>query len=164
MTRPLSPSALVRAAKHEDAVQISEILLYYAPLVVTDRDSPWAQEIFAGSTVEAVRARLSDTSYVFLCAERDSRITGIISLHDNKAIAHFFVRDGCRGQRIGSALWQNARELSLSKGNDVAIDVKSTLEAEPIYRHFGFEAVGEPQSQDGVHFVPMRFRFPSAVG
>lgn len=154
---------MVRFAKYEDAPQISAILLHYAPLVVTERESAWAQRIFAASTVEAVRASLSDASYVFLCAERSSQIAGIISLHNNSAIGHFFVREGLRGQGIGSALWHHAKQLSLTKGNDGAISVKSTLEAEPIYTHFGFEAVGEPRAQDGVHFVPMRFRFQGAV-
>jgi len=159
MVRQPLPIPAVRLARYEDASQISAILLHYAPLVVTEQNSPLAQKIFAGSTVDGVRARLSDARYVFLCAERESQITGIISLCDNCTIVHFFVRDGFRGQRIGSALWQHARQLSRSKGNDVAINVKSTLEAEPIYRHLGFEAAGEPQAQDGVHFVPMRFRF-----
>ena len=58
-------------------------------------------------------------------------------------------------------LWLSIQQQALGQGNSGWFSVNASLNAEPMYAHFGFECTGDVKTQQGVRFVPMHYSIPS---
>ncbi|MFD2452950.1 GNAT family N-acetyltransferase [Ideonella paludis] len=92
---------------------------------------------------------------LFLVAERDERVVGMIMVKDLSYVGQFFVAADVQGQGIGSALWAAALSRVQCERGATEFTVYASIAAEPVYRRFGFLPTGPATVQGGFHCVPM---------
>ena len=107
--------------------------------------------------VDAFRAFITDggifKTVEFFGAFEDGDLCGVIAMREQRRhICLFFVPGEYQRRGIGRALWEHILAIS----DAAAITVNSSPFAVPVYRKFGFEAVGAEQMTDGIIYTPMR--------
>lgn len=91
----------------------------------------------------------------FFGAFEDDELLGVLATRgDREHIASFFVEVEHQGRGIGRQLF----EYLLENSSSPYITVNSSVNAEPVYRKFGFTNTGSRQMSDGITFIPMEYR------
>jgi len=96
---------------------------------------------------------LNDEYHNFIYKIRGD-VAGYLSLKGNSHLYHLFVSEVHQGQGISRHLWNHAMNEYTSE----VYTLRSSLFAVPIYKKFGFKAVGEVGEKDGIGFQPMELR------
>lgn len=151
----------IGAASPSDAQAISALILELSVPFYLSPSREGAESFLASISAEAERAYLSASNFSFHVARSGRDLAGFVALRDNAHLFHLFVARPFQGQRLASRLWEIVRTEALRAGNPDAFTVNASLNAVPVYEHFGFAAQGEVQRMQGVAFQPMR-RSPAA--
>jgi predicted GNAT family N-acyltransferase len=82
----------------------------------------------------------------------------MLELRGSDHIAMLFVDD--RGRGVGKALVERALQMCKEETEGLEeVKVHASLYAVPIYSKLGFKAEGPEQTENGITFVPMVFRY-----
>ena len=81
-------------------------------------------------------------------------ILGIIATKDITHIALFFVDGKYHRSGVGRQLWRTV----LADNNCNEITVNSSIYAQEVYKHFGFEQADTIQESDGIKYIPMKYK------
>ncbi|WP_332939868.1 GNAT family N-acetyltransferase [Lysobacter sp. CCNWLW3] len=142
---------MVRPAHASDADEISGLITGWAHHYLEDPAPPEAGPFLATLTPSATAERIESPSFRYYVAEGTTGLCGVIALRERSPLYHLFVRSDSHGQGIARALWEQARSDSGSQ----TFVVNSSLPAIPVYERFGFVAKAEPQTKNGLVYVPM---------
>jgi predicted N-acetyltransferase YhbS len=153
----------IRPAEPDDASQISALVCILADALLVDPMSEEARSFYAVMQPARIASNMAKEDRFYLVAEVAGEIVGMILVLNNNYIGQFFVQGTRQGQGIGSALWRAALSRAKQAGSDGAFTVKSSLGAEPIYQHLGFQAVGGESVDSGFRFIPMNRGATSAA-
>ena len=93
-----------------------------------------------------------------LVAEENDRIIGMLELKGFDHIAMLFVE--IQGRGVGRELVEQALQICRQGGQAVQrVTVHASQYAAPIYRKLGFEVEGNEQTENGITYLSMFFRF-----
>ncbi len=103
-------------------------------------------------------ARRSKEAGMVLVAEEDHRIVGMLELKDLDHISMLFVETQGRG--VGRELVEQALQICREGAPEVQqVTVHASRYAVSAYGKLGFEADGPEQTENGITYLPMVFRF-----
>ena len=98
----------------------------------------------------------SRTGYLYLVAEIDGQVAGVITMKDRSHIYHLFIDGPYHGRGIGKALWVHMLERLKEDGPlPKVFTVNSSDFALDFYPKLGFQPTGPKQEMDGIPFTPM---------
>lgn len=147
---------IFRQAKNSDAKILSELLVRVArPLKASDFAEDGWEFMLTLVTPEKMLAKIKDENYFIICAEKDRKIVGFITVLFFEKIDQLFVCDSVRYQSVASQLWQQAKIICEQSGRGESYYVKSSSYAIGFYQKLGFSVKGEKQIVNGCSFQLM---------
>ncbi|MEL7670179.1 GNAT family N-acetyltransferase [Methanobacterium sp.] len=85
------------------------------------------------------------------------KLVGAVALMDFCHVSLLFVDTEYQCNGIAKSLFAKALELCIQKNPELGeITVNSSTYAVPIYKKLGFHIAGEPTTNNGITFVPMK--------
>jgi GNAT superfamily N-acetyltransferase len=145
----------IKPAAIEEAEEISNLIHGLCNPFFASPNGEGAGSFLESISPDAIRKYISSNNFVYLTGKIDEKLIGIIAIRDNKHIFHFFISPSSQGKGLGRRLWHEVKEVALKAGNSGEFTVNSSLNAVPIYAAFGFKAVGEERTTNGIRFQPM---------
>lgn len=143
-----------RIVTRQDAAEISALVISSAENAKADfSDDSW-QTFLQMNDQQAMLQRINDPQTLIYCVERNSKLAGMISMHDLQKIELMFVLSEFTKQGIARLLWQHVRKKCEDQGNHF-FWARSSSNAIPVYQSFGFESRGAPSSSYGITFQLM---------
>ena len=152
-----------RLANQADAAAISSLVLSLASDMLVEPEGEEAQRFYAAMSPMALTTYLEMPSRLYVVAEVEGQVQGMIMVRENNYIGQFFVALPHQGKGIGSALWHFALAQARSFGGTGEFKVNSSLAAVPVYSRFGFTVTGTAEVENGFKFIPMRRQAESAA-
>ncbi|WP_076421203.1 GNAT family N-acetyltransferase [Colwellia sp. UCD-KL20] len=144
----------IRVANKNDVPKICTLVksLSYFYLESDKAELPnWFAETL---TTEAFQNRVKSNEYHNFVYESHGEIVGYLALKNNSHLYHLFVSESYQGKGISRCLWNHA----LTKCVSDIYTLRSSLFAVPIYKKFGFKAVGDAREKDGIGYQSMELR------
>lgn len=151
-----SGDVTMRSGRPADAESISALVVALSDSFYTEPDRAGAEAYLEKVSPDAERRYLAAGNFRFLVLERDGRIVGLVAVRDAKHLFHLFVAQEMQGRGWARKLWDAARTAAIAAGNPGAFTVNASLNAVPLYEHFGFVADGEIRRVNGIAYRPMR--------
>jgi GNAT superfamily N-acetyltransferase len=148
----------VRRGTPADATAFAALIARFQPMLTLDPSGAGAERYLASVSETAEREYLESPRYSYFVAERAGELAGFIAVRDGTHVFHLFVAPESQGQGVATALWDRAREHSVNIGSASEFTVNSSLNAVPIYEHFGFVPSGAKVHMHGIAFLPMSLR------
>lgn len=139
-----------------DALATSQLISQFAPDFCLNPDRSGADLFLQSVSESAEFSYLNDARYHFILAWHGETLGGFIAMRDLSHLFHLFVNPSFQKQKLASILWQRARQHAAAQGHAGGFTVNSSLNAIPVYEHFGFQAKGEIVEMHGIAFLPMK--------
>jgi len=148
---------LIRTATIDDAQAISELLVTLSRAHIAPAFGEEGRQILLNSmTPEAIEGFMA-AGFRYHVAVEEDRVVGVVGTRDESHLFHLFVADAFQGQGLATRLWHVGRDACLASGSNPGyFTVNSSLNAQQVYLHFGFEPLGGVREGGGVRDVPMR--------
>jgi GNAT superfamily N-acetyltransferase len=146
----------VRLSTPTDAKAVSALVLSLVDDMLVDPEGEEAQRFYASMSPNEVTKYMEMPTRFYVVAEVDGQVQGMIMVRNDNYIGQFFVSHAHQGKGLGSALWQFALTHARQLGGAGQFTVNSSLAAVPVYKRFGFVALGAPEVASGFKFIPMR--------
>lgn len=145
----------IREATRGDVAAISELLIQLAERFIVGSYSEEGRDTLLKSfSPKAIHAYF-EQGYRYHVGETDGTIIGVVATKDNGHLYHLFVHETCQGRGYARALWEVAKADCLARGSPGRFTVNSSLNAQDVYRAFGFEPIDGIRDSGGVKFIPM---------
>ena len=119
-------------------------------------DGAGAEPFLESISEPAIRGYVSANNFLYLVAEDEGELAGVIALRDNSHIYHLFVALPHQRKGLGRSLWLLVKQAALQGGNGGRFTINSSLNAVPVYERFGFIPIGPKVEKHGVAFMPMQ--------
>jgi GNAT superfamily N-acetyltransferase len=146
----------IRTATAKDARPISKLILAVANYFTVNPHGEGADDFLKTIQPQEICRYISAENFIYMVAEINVEIGGVVGLRDHKHLYHLFVAPQHQRKGIARALWENARDKAIAAGNIEGFTVNSTRYAVPVYERFGFIATGPIVETHGIAFVPMK--------
>jgi GNAT superfamily N-acetyltransferase len=147
----------IREATLADVPSLSELAIAAVePYKQIDFDEVGWERFVAANSLTTTKWRLQNDVYFCLCALRDNKVVGFITIKDFEKIDQLFVEP--KNQRLGIArsLWQYAKEKCLTYSSPRTFWVRSSSYAIPVYESFGFAKIDTLQNESGTTYQLMK--------
>ena len=146
----------IRRATVTDAECISTLLTTLSKrFIAAGLSNEGVNNLLDSMTPSAVRGFFTE-GYRYHVGTVDQNIIGVVGTRDNSHLFHLFVDEKFHGKRYASELWQTGREACLDAGNPGYFTVNSSLNAQEVYKRWGFVPLGGIREGGGVRDIPMR--------
>ena len=96
--------------------------------------------------------------YPVICAYKDRKVIGVLSMRNDSHISLLFVRREFQRKGIGTKLLEKCKDYCMSKGIE-AVTVNAIATGVPFYVANGFEAVEAARVEHGLGYTPMILKF-----
>lgn len=146
----------IRAAKPDDAENISKLICELVDKFITDDFSPSGREFLLSTMTPGTISWNMQTEYRYHVAEADGAMVGVVAVKGNTHLYHLFVAERYHRKGIARKLWQRAMKECLLEGNPGEFTVNSSSYAREVYKQLGFVAQSGPQEKHDVRFFPMK--------
>jgi len=141
----------IRVAIKEDVDQVCALVTSLSHFYLENKGDELPVWFANTLTKTAFVERFESSEYYNVVYEVDGNIAGYLSFKSHSHLYHLFVSEDYQRQGIAKQLWENATSVYPSD----CYTLRSSLFAVPIYQAFGFRAVGEAGSKDGISYQPM---------
>jgi GNAT superfamily N-acetyltransferase len=149
-------SMIIRPATRTDSAAISELLSFlsgkYIAIEFTDEG---VKNLLGSMTPEAISGFL-DSGLRYHVGEIDDELIGVVGTRDNSHLFHLFVDDRFQGRGFATQLWEVAKIACIEAGNSGYFTVNSSLNAQEVYKGWGFSPIGGVREGGGVRDIPMK--------
>ena len=146
----------IRGGVATDAAEISALLSTLADrFIVTEFSEEGRRNLLNSMTPAAIEQFFAD-GYRYHVAVDGGEIVGVVGTRDNSHLFHLFVAESYQGQGLSSRLWHVGRDACLDAGNPGFFNVNASLNAQNVYRRWGFEPIAGVREGGGVRDLPMR--------
>ncbi len=145
----------VRVASPADAQRISALIQALSKPFLVSPSGEGAESFLASISESAIHGYVSSHNFVYLVAESENELAGVVALRDNSHLFHLFVAQRFQGKGCGAELWQMVKSGATRAGNPGKFTVNSSLNAVPVYERFGFVVSGPVVHTHGIAFQPM---------
>jgi GNAT superfamily N-acetyltransferase len=146
----------LRTATAADAPAASALIRAVSASFTLAPDGAGAEAFFASVSEAALRGYIADPLFDYRVATVAGTLAGLVAVRGDSHLYHLFVAPEHAGRGLARRLWDSARAAALARAGPAAFTVNATLNAEPVYAHFGFVRTGAVQHMHGIAFVPMR--------
>jgi len=144
----------IRVVSPDDVKHISQLVKDLAHFYSNDSESTLPTWFTTTLTDSEFLKRIENKEYSNFLYEVEGIVVGYISIKNNNHLYHLFVSEQYQRKGIAKQLWRHAANKCMSN----TYTVRSSLNAVPIYKKFGFVESGLAQHKDGVGFQPMVFK------
>ncbi|MEM6986648.1 MAG: GNAT family N-acetyltransferase [Pseudomonadota bacterium] len=141
----------IRRATPDDGAAISALLHALTPVFFDDPNTVLPEPVRLSFDPAGCRERISDPMYLNWVAEADARVIGYASLRERRHLYHLFVARDHQRRGAARALWA----AMLNECKPGQITVRSSLNAIPVYRQFGFVEQGDTETLLGLTYQLM---------
>lgn len=147
----------IRLATTQDAKAISELLIVLAEqYIVTMFTDEGRRNMLSSITPNAIEGFMCK-GYRYHVGEIDNRIIAVVGTRDDSHLFHLFVNEQHHGNGYSSQLWSVAKTACVDSGkNPGFFTVNASLNAQDVYKHWGFIPIGGIREGGGVKDLPMR--------
>jgi GNAT superfamily N-acetyltransferase len=146
----------IRPAFITDSNAISQLLTVLAKkYIIGELSEEGVNNLLGSMTVTSIQA-FFDQGYRYHVGEINHKIVGVVGTRDNSHLFHLFVDEKHQGNGYSSMLWQIGQKACLTAGNPGYFTVNSSLNAQEIYKGWGFVPLGGIREGGGVKDIPMR--------
>jgi GNAT superfamily N-acetyltransferase len=152
----------IRPALPADAHAISELIHGFAHFFTVAADGRGAEIFFQSISTTAIEGYLTSPRFHYLAGFIDQRLAGVVAVRNGKHLYHLFIAPEFHGQGLSRELWLTAKSAAIAAGNQEGFTVNASLNAVPVYEHFGFIATSAKAETHGVAYIPMTLRLESA--
>lgn len=146
---------MIHIASPADAEDISALIIELSTPFFVSPTRQGAEPFLASISAEATRRHLESDRYWYCVARSNDHLAGFAALRDNSHLFHLFVATPFQRRRLASQLWSTLKLQALQRGNAGSFTVNSSINALPVYEHFGFVCQGEARQMNGISFQPM---------
>lgn len=144
----------IRKAINRDAPRLRSLVTDLARYYLRDPGSKLPDWLASSLREAEFVARLTSNDYCNYVYVLDGQVVAYISIRRPGHLYHLFVAASHQGEGIGRLLWEYA-----SKQTKVCtFTVRSSMNAVPVYKRFGFVESAPAGEEDGVLYQPMEFR------
>ena len=145
----------IRLATKEDSEIISEILVTLTnKFIATGFTDEGVKNILHSMRPQAI-AYYFDQGYRFHVGEIKNSVIGVVGTRDNNHLYHLFVEESEQGNGYSRELWEVAKAACIAEGNSGIFTVNSSLNAQEVYKRWGFVPIGGIRESGGVKDIPM---------
>ena len=152
----------IRPSNSADSQALSRLLSVLAEKYIAGMfNDEGRKNMLSSMTPESIEG-FFDAGFRYHVGEVDGEIVGVVGTRDDRHLFHLFVDDRFQGRRYASQLWLVAKAACLESGNNPGyFTVNSSLNAQHVYKHWGFAATGGIRTVDGVKDLPMKMEVRS---
>jgi GNAT superfamily N-acetyltransferase len=141
----------IRTAHISDALAISELVHRVAHGCLGADAAAFVNTI----SPSKVESHIQNPHYLYVLGFVGNELAGVAAMRDLKHFYHLFVAPEFQYKGIAKSLWHYLKAQAVLTGNGI-FTVNSSLYAVAVYEKFGFSPTSEPQSKNGISFVPMQ--------
>jgi GNAT superfamily N-acetyltransferase len=141
----------IRTAHISDALAIAKLVHRVAHHCLGADAAAFVNTI-SPSTVES---NIQSPHYLYVLGFVGNELAGVAAIRDMKHFYHLFVAPEYQYKGIARSLWHSLRTRAVATGTGI-FTVNSSIYAAAVYEKFGFSPTGEPQTNNGINFVPMQ--------
>lgn len=147
----------IRPGTRSDAAAISKLLTSLATkYIVSMLIDEGRNKLLNSMTSEAIEG-FFDNGFRYHVGEIGGKIIGVVGTRDDSHLFHLFVDDRFQGKGYSSQLWSAGKAACLESGNNPGyFTVNSSINAQDVYKHWGFEPIGDIRERGGVKDIPMK--------
>ena len=150
----------IRVATISDADAISQLLTSLSETYIISGLAEEGKRNLLGSMAPSAIKGFFDRGFRYHVGEVNSEIIGVVGTRDNSHLFHLFVHSDYQGQKYASALWEVGRTACIESGSNPGyFTVNSSLNAQEVYKGWGFTPIAGIREGGGVKDVPMRMEF-----
>lgn len=108
--------------------------------------------------IEVFRKRNQFETFTYIAKNNLGLIVGMIEVKNDGHICLLFVHKDYQSKAIGYHLFKKAKDYFMKYGKDkVKMTVNSSIYAFDIYKKYGFTAVSNQKTLNGINFIEMEF-------
>ncbi|KGJ90929.1 GNAT family N-acetyltransferase [Colwellia psychrerythraea] len=144
----------IRIATKQDINSLCQLIESLSHFYLADKDANLPHWFSETLTKEAFLQRIESTEYNNFVYEIQGSIAGYLAFKGDSYLYHLFVSEDHQGKGVARYLWDYATTKCVAK----CYTLRSSLNAVPIYKKFGFKVVGDAKERDGMGFQEMTLR------
>ena len=142
----------IRLASVSDASAIAELIYSTSLACCFTPEQPCPEWFKESVTPTQIASHLESEKMVWVVAEEDQSLVGVLSVSDSINVKYFFVHPAHQKVGIGMKLWLFASNKGLLGSS---VTVRSSLFAVPVYERLGFKATEPTKEFNGLHYQTM---------
>lgn len=147
----------LRPGIRDDAAAISSLLTALSSkYIIGSFSDEGKHNLLSSMSTESIMG-FFDSGFRYHVGEVDGKIIGVVGTRDDCHLFHLFVDDRFQGKGLSSQLWALGKQACLDSGNNPGyFTVNASLNAQHIFRHWGFIPIGGIREGGGVEDLPMK--------
>lgn len=146
----------IRVAIKRDVPAISDLLVVLTTKFIASGLSDIGKENLLKSMQSDAINSYFDQGFRYHVGEIGSQLIGVVATRDNSHLYHLFVRELDQGNGYSRRLWEVAKSECIAAGNISGFTVNSSLNAQGLYRDWGFLPIEGIRERNGVKDRPMK--------
>ena len=151
----------IREASPNDAPAISQLLIYLSEKFISGTlTDEGKSNLVASMSPEAISSYI-DRGYDYKVAEEAGKVVGVVATRDDSHLYHLFVHESLQGTGLARKLWELAKSDCVARSGTEIFTVNSSLNAQEVYKSWGFVPLGGVRETGGVKDIPMKLRVGS---
>lgn len=144
----------IRMATSSDIENISNLVKSLSHHYLKDKGGILPQWFHSTLTNQAFLERIKSSEYLNYVFENNYIVIGYLAMKNKNKLYHLFVSEEHQGHGVARKLWGQA----IKNCKNTIYTLRSSLNAVPIYKKFGFIEIGEPQEKNGIGYQEMELR------
>jgi len=144
----------IRLATEDDVANLSCLVKSLAHFYLDEPKNPLPPWLSQTLTEDAFSERLLSAEFINVVYEQKQKLIGYIALKKPNHLYHLFVSEEFQGKGISRLLWEYIKQMSQQS----VFSLRSSVNAVPVYKRFGFLESGPMGLKDGVSFQPMELK------
>lgn len=146
----------IRLATMNDVCAISKMLIVLAnKFIVGDFEKEGVDNILRSMSPKTI-SWLMDKGYRYHVGEIHNELVGVVGTRENSHLYHLFVKESEQGKGYSKQLWTVAKQCCIAAGNQGEFTVNSSINAQAVYKGWGFVPVVGIRISSGVKDIPMK--------
>lgn len=147
----------IRLGKINDSEEISNLLITLAERFIVSLFNDAGRENMLNSMTPDAIESFFHHGFRYHVGEAGGEIVGVIGMRDDSHLFHLFVDERYQGKGYSSDLWRVGQKACMDSGkNPGYFTVNSSLNAQDVYKHWGFRPTGGIREGGGVIDLPMK--------
>ncbi|MFT6841052.1 MAG: GNAT superfamily N-acetyltransferase [Candidatus Azotimanducaceae bacterium] len=146
----------IRVGQKKDAHDISKMLLMLTEKFIAVGFSEAGSKSMRDSMKPEAILSYMELGYRYHVAEIAGKIMGAVATRENTHLYHLFIEESHQGKGYARALWEVAKAACIAAGNDKYFTVNSSLNAQDVYKSWGFTPISGIRETNGVKDMPMK--------
>ncbi len=158
MNQPL----VFRPIEPADADAVSRLILAAFDEFIANEYTEEGRREFAQFVEPAAITDRASAGHLFLLAEQDGRLAGVIELRNHDHVSLLFVDGAFQHQGVARELLARALAVARPARPDLErVTVNSSRFGVPAYERLGFRQTGPERTVNGIVFIPMAHELSS---